>query len=356
MNIFVSMSDDPRREVISVDVGDSLQEIERKAAEEFGFDVGSFELTFSGEPLEDVSMLSGGNELVLHYSKKFFAIRELQQLGISPPYVPTNAIRSDNLRLLELILDTGAEIGFSLVSSAVNHSLPCLKLLLTKIDKNLAFDFSTRAIPLTSKEATVLELLNFGADPTALDRKTGGNGLHHIAAFDDDPLSLAELLVNKYDFDVSIQDKRGMSAVHYSAGAGNIAILRFLLSKGADPSPCSSVGLQPIHFAASRGRLECLRELCQQGADSNSRNNAGNTPLFFAVRNGKPRIIEYLATVGANPNIRNEVGISAYMEVEKDKVQKDRMESLFGKEFPPEKHPTPFSTEPQKNNCKCVIM
>ncbi|KAJ1408726.1 ankyrin repeat-containing domain protein [Ochromonadaceae sp. CCMP2298] len=59
-------------------------------------------------------------------------------------------------------------------------------------------------------------------------------------------------------------DKYGCKCIHWAAGNGHLAVLRWLVHTGADPSDvCAGSLRQPAHYAARNGHLPCLRYLLE---------------------------------------------------------------------------------------------
>ncbi len=83
-------------------------------------------------------------------------------------------------------------------------------------------------------------------------------------------------------------------------------ILRFLLSKGADPNTGtvepggSASGAGPLHAAAKAGRADIIRLLLEAKADPNrAEESTGYTPLHYAVRAGRVEAVKELLAAGA---------------------------------------------------------
>ena len=84
-------------------------------------------------------------------------------------------------------------------------------------------------------------------------------------------------------------------------------ILRFLLSKGADPNDVAAeppegkrCGISPLHAAAKAGRADIIRLLLEAGADPNKpEESTGFTPLHHAVRAGRVEAVKTLLDAGA---------------------------------------------------------
>jgi len=109
--------------------------------------------------------------------------------------------------------------------------------------------------------------------------------------------------------------------MHQAVISGNIGMIRFALDNGQ--SIHSSInGLQAIHVAAGFGQLAIMKYLVSRGANVNSRRGStmpdgteinndkikGPTPLHFAASNGHIQVVEYLLERGADPDIEDQYG------------------------------------------------
>ena len=67
----------------------------------------------------------------------------------------------------------------------------------------------------------------------------------------------------------------------------------------ADVAQPDAVGNTPLHYAAHAGNLAVVQFLISNGADVNAANVSGGTPLFAALEKDRSRIAEYLLNFGA---------------------------------------------------------
>lgn len=91
-------------------------------------------------------------------------------------------------------------------------------------------------------------------------------------------------------------DDKGISALMLATS--NPIVVKFLLSKGADPALKSALGNTALHYACKEGDLESVKLLANQTSTS-VQNNEGKTPLDCA-RDGKedsPNQTEYDAII-----------------------------------------------------------
>jgi len=168
--------------------------------------------------------------------QSFEFVQLLLELGASvPPESIPRACKDGNLAIVELLLQhITAPLDYS--NSALRRylcSLPCLRLLLSsgRFDPNhpqcapilfLAFESNMDAVPL---------LLEFGADPYAIDPTTGGNLLQHCHALCDVDRALPYLEQFLPNLQVNLL-MNGSSIAAYVCLA-DIRIIRLLKRYGA---------------------------------------------------------------------------------------------------------------------------
>ncbi|CAB1098483.1 unnamed protein product [Ectocarpus sp. CCAP 1310/34] len=99
-----------------------------------------------------------------------------------------------------------------------------------------------------------------------------------------------------------------------AARNGNAAMLKLLISKGADLETEARfpAGSRAIHAAISGENPTALSVLLEAGADFNSRDGAGETPLMLtALADTGALLARELFKVGASPFVKNADGMSA---------------------------------------------
>jgi uncharacterized protein len=84
----------------------------------------------------------------------------------------------------------------------------------------------------------------------------------------------------------------------HAAARGNTAIIRALLTIGADPN--SNVAPHPLFAAAWYQRLDAAAELIAHGADVNAAERSGVTPLITAASRGDDAMVRLLLSHGAS--------------------------------------------------------
>ena len=89
----------------------------------------------------------------------------------------------------------------------------------------------------------------------------------------------------------------GMTALHFAAQNGDIAILQYLVENGADIKAQDTIHSRAVlHFAAENGNLECVKYLAEHGADLLDKDAYGATALHYAAEKNHLDVIKYLVS------------------------------------------------------------
>lgn len=83
---------------------------------------------------------------------------------------------------------------------------------------------------------------------------------------------------------IDSRDEFGATALHRAARAGNRAMVRVLLSRGADVGARDDMGATALHMAAESGSPDTITELARRGADPRAEDFLGRTPADLATR------------------------------------------------------------------------
>jgi ankyrin repeat protein len=114
----------------------------------------------------------------------------------------------------------------------------------------------------------------------------------------------------------------GTTPLMRAARAGDAAVMRTLLAKGADPTLATKDGNTALLFAAGIGyrdkntkgteseALEALKLAVSLGLDINGENNKGETALHGAAFRGADSLVQYLVDHGANLNAKSKRGLT----------------------------------------------
>ena len=135
-----------------------------------------------------------------------------------------------------------------------------------------------------------------------------------IAAALHSHIAVMEYLLAK-GADVNARDRLGRSALWAAVWGDQPAALRLLLSKGADVNVSAKTGDTLLFMAVEGGRLEMARELITRGAaiDRPSQNPLwkGYTPLQRAVTLRNAGLVALLLEHGADRQVKNDLGRTA---------------------------------------------
>ncbi|HEX4891515.1 MAG TPA: ankyrin repeat domain-containing protein [Alphaproteobacteria bacterium] len=111
---------------------------------------------------------------------------------------------------------------------------------------------------------------------------------------------------------VNSRKSGGAPALLIAAQSGNIAVLRFLLEKQANPDLYEkSTGHSPLIAAAQLGNDSMVRMLLSHKANPNHQDRQGETALIKAVRAGSAEVVRSLLGAGADVNATDYAGHTA---------------------------------------------
>jgi ankyrin repeat protein len=115
------------------------------------------------------------------------------------------------------------------------------------------------------------------------------------------------------------------SPLHRAARSTDLAGMRLLLDRGADPKYLTQTHSTVLMAAAGQGfnketgtggtqadAIEAIKILIDRGVDVNAVNDAGQTALHFAAQKGAEKVIEFLAENGAKLDIKDKRGKTPY--------------------------------------------
>jgi len=117
----------------------------------------------------------------------------------------------------------------------------------------------------------------------------------------------------------------GATPLYRATRATDLAAIRALLDKGANPNLAAKDGSTPLMVAAGFGArrggdeevtekagradpVEAMKLFLAAGAKVNAANDSGNTALHYAALSGSARGVEFLAANGASLDVKNKQG------------------------------------------------
>ena len=122
----------------------------------------------------------------------------------------------------------------------------------------------------------------------------------------------------------------GYTPLHVAARAGHGAVVQALLAAGADAKTLTSTGATAMHLAASAGDAASVKALLARKADPNARESAwGQTPLMFAAAENRGDAARALLAGGADASIRTKMVDLTEELARQQAAAKKRNEVLF---------------------------
>ncbi len=160
---------------------------------------------------------------------------------------------------------------------------------------------------MPSTQQMVRHLLSLAPDGAAWADAKGDTPLTLAVAGGAGRLELVELLLEK-GADPNAggeggdggEEGGGVRALHHAAAHDDAAVVKRLLTAGAEVEAATATGTA-LHWAAGEGAAGALQALLEPGkADANATNAQGLTPLILAAAHGSGSCVAALAKAGAD--------------------------------------------------------
>jgi ankyrin repeat protein len=137
----------------------------------------------------------------------------------------------------------------------------------------------------------------FTGTSLAQDLPVSAQDIHK--AVSDGNLTAVKEIVEAHPEAVNSTNDNGNTPVHIAALNGNVDILQYLLTKGADVNKKNGQSMSPLFYASYGKKTDAARFLVQHGADVNAQPSA----LVLAAGNGDEVLVETFLTAGADVNV-----------------------------------------------------
>lgn len=118
----------------------------------------------------------------------------------------------------------------------------------------------------------------------------------------------------------------GETALHAASRVGNLAMMKYLLEKGANINSRSKGGITPLHEAAARGDIATMQYLISNGANDKAATVKGWLPLHHSARFGHIQATNMLLQRGTPIYLRTSEGQNIF---DFAKTTKNRQMSAF---------------------------
>jgi hypothetical protein len=152
----------------------------------------------------------------------------------------------------------------------------------------------------------VRQLIEEGANINATN-KDGKTALMFAAS---DAKATADFLA--LGAQVTLRDLEGWDALFCAAKNGDLATVKLLLAKGADPAGTDKFGMSALQVAVVYSKPEIVKHLVEIGADIEARDAQGKTALLHAVEQNRAEIAGFLLDRGADVTVKDKFGRTCF--------------------------------------------
>ncbi|GAA5826059.1 hypothetical protein JCM5353_004197 [Sporobolomyces roseus] len=97
-----------------------------------------------------------------------------------------------------------------------------------------------------------------------------------------------------------VDDINGRTALHESASAGRLSLVKACLEKGLPASQADVYGRQPLHYAAMNGHALVCRTLLSAGASPVTSDLDGYSAIIYSITNGWTDVVETFLESGVS--------------------------------------------------------
>jgi ankyrin repeat protein len=153
-----------------------------------------------------------------------------------------------------------------------------------------------------------LETLSFPLPPDfprLRNEPSGGGNTPLMCAITRGQIAMVRLLLAR-GADPNQSNRHLCTALHFAAPWPNSEIVSLLLAARARPDVANLDGVTPLHFAAFKGRVENARLLCDAGASLERVDSTGFTAYLWAAEHNQAEFLDFLLARGANRHARTD--------------------------------------------------
>lgn len=235
------------------------------------------------------------------------------------------AIETQNLKMVELLLDAGADIaqrtpqgnGRNAFHYAATSSRDIMDVLLkhpgaadvvsdiADIDKKKQ---SALRIALEHGDRALVEkLIRYGVDVNEMD-DNGETPLYYVIAHRksrEDALPLIRLLLESGADVAKAKNYWDETPLFPAVSTGFAEAVRLLLDLGLDAAQQSHLQQTPLHLAAEKWNANIINMLAANGADVNATDRWNRTPLHIAAKSNRLDVVKALLDLGADPFLKD---------------------------------------------------
>ena len=151
----------------------------------------------------------------------------------------------------------------------------------------------------------VARALAQGFDPNAIDEH-GQPAL--ILALQLESVKVAKVLMDAKGVQIDIRNHAGETPLMLAALKAEVDAATALIAHGA---AVQKEGWSPLHYAATGGSAAIVKLLLSKGANLEARSPNGSTPLMMAARYGNEEAVDALLAAGADRTAKNDLGMDA---------------------------------------------
>jgi ankyrin repeat protein len=199
---------------------------------------------------------------------------------------------------LEVKIQDQTNSGLTPLHAAVTKDLTAAKVLYEAGADIMARSKSGRSVLFeasASGQAKIVEwLLSLGAKVQD-QNDYGSTPLHGVVTED---LATAKVL-HEAGADITARSKTDRSVLYEASISGQVKIVEWLLSLGAEVQDQNDCGFMPLHGAVTKD-LATVKVLHEAGADVMAQSKNGSSVLHSAVMIGQSKIIKWLLPQGSN--------------------------------------------------------